>query len=61
MKTVAEQGCTVVATIHQPSELVFSRFDKVLLLAGGQTAYYGPIKGLKGFPLLPPPLYTTPL
>ncbi|CAE7484327.1 W [Symbiodinium natans] len=47
VKTVAEQGCTVVATIHQPSELVFSRFDKVLLLAGGQTAYYGPIKGLR--------------
>ena len=47
VKTVAEQGCTVVATIHQPSELVFSRFDKVLLLASGQTAYYGPIKGLR--------------
>ena len=37
----------MVATIHQPSEVVFGRFDKVLLLAAGQTAYYGPIAGLR--------------
>ena len=47
VKTITEEGCTVVATIHQPSEIVFARFDKVLLLASGQTAYYGPIAGLR--------------
>ncbi|CAE7231514.1 W [Symbiodinium pilosum] len=59
VKTVAETGCTCIATIHQPSEIVFGRFDKVLLLASGKTAYYGPIKGLRdslgnlGFPCPP--------
>ncbi|CAE7893568.1 W [Symbiodinium microadriaticum] len=45
---VTEQGCTVVATIHQPSEAVFTRFDKVLLLETGRVAYYGVISGLRG-------------
>mmetsp|Transcript_25943 Transcript_25943/g.72380 ORF Transcript_25943/g.72380 Transcript_25943/m.72380 type:complete len:628 (+) Transcript_25943:127-2010(+) len=43
----AEQGCTVVATIHQPSEAVFARFTKVLLLAGGRIEYYGLVEGLR--------------
>ncbi|CAJ1455733.1 unnamed protein product [Effrenium voratum] len=56
VKMIAEQGCTVVATIHQPSEAVFLRFDKVLLLETGRVAYYGPVKELRsslqglGFP-----------
>ena len=36
VKHITEQGCTVVATIHQPSEAVFMRFDKVLLLETGR-------------------------
>ncbi|CAJ1447718.1 unnamed protein product, partial [Effrenium voratum] len=58
VKMIAEQGCTVVATIHQPSEAVFLRFDKakirwpmaetgVLLLETGRVAYYGPVKELR--------------
>ena len=31
----------IVCTIHQPSSTVFNSFDKVLLLARGQTAYLG--------------------
>ncbi|CAE7280654.1 W [Symbiodinium sp. CCMP2592] len=48
VKQITEQGCTVVATIHQPSEAVFTRFDKVLLLETGRVAYYGAISGLRG-------------
>ncbi|CAJ1354662.1 unnamed protein product [Effrenium voratum] len=48
VKQIAEQGCTVIATIHQPSENVFARFDKVLLLETGVTAYYGPVGNLRG-------------
>jgi len=44
---VAKQGCTVIATIHQPSEDVFHKFTKVLLLESGATAYFGPIAGLR--------------
>jgi len=56
VREVAKQGCTVVATIHQPSEAVFERFKKVLLLESGRIAYYGPVAGLRhlvqsiGFP-----------
>jgi len=56
LKQVASQGCTVIATIHQPSEAVFARFDKVLLLVSGQVAFYGLVEGLReslqslGFP-----------
>ena len=41
VKQITEQGCTVVATIHQPSEAVFMRFDKVLLLETGRATWLG--------------------
>ncbi|CAK9001110.1 unnamed protein product [Durusdinium trenchii] len=47
VKQIGQQGCTVVATIHQPSEAVFTRFDKVLLLETGKIAYYGPVASLR--------------
>jgi len=48
VKQITEQGCTVIATIHQPSEAVFGRFDKVLLLETGRVAYYGEVASLRG-------------
>eukprot|EP00931_Biecheleriopsis_adriatica_P049263 TRINITY_DN28495_c0_g1_i1.p1 TRINITY_DN28495_c0_g1~~TRINITY_DN28495_c0_g1_i1.p1 ORF type:complete len:657 (+),score=116.01 TRINITY_DN28495_c0_g1_i1:71-1972(+) len=47
VKQIAQRGCTVIATIHQPSEAVFQRFDKVLLLLAGKIAYSGPVAGLR--------------
>ena len=41
VKQITEQGCTVVATTHQPSEAVFTRFDKVLLLETGRATWLG--------------------
>lgn len=53
----------VISSIHQPSTSTFAMFDKLLLLAHGNTAYSGPIKDVQsffdacGFPI---PLYMNP-
>ncbi len=39
---LAREGTTVISTIHSPSAQAFSLFDRVLLLVGGRTAYFGP-------------------
>eukprot|EP00429_Kryptoperidinium_foliaceum_P020445 CAMPEP_0176039304 /NCGR_PEP_ID=MMETSP0120_2-20121206/19483_1 /TAXON_ID=160619 /ORGANISM="Kryptoperidinium foliaceum, Strain CCMP 1326" /LENGTH=544 /DNA_ID=CAMNT_0017372699 /DNA_START=117 /DNA_END=1751 /DNA_ORIENTATION=- len=36
-----ESGMLVLCTIHQPSHCTFELFDDLLLLAGGQVAYWG--------------------
>ena len=35
------QGCTFVVTIHQPSPVVYSAFNKLVLLNEGSLAYFG--------------------
>ncbi|KAL9618926.1 MAG: hypothetical protein Q9160_006390 [Pyrenula sp. 1 TL-2023] len=43
IKTIASKHrLIVVASIHQPSTNTFHLFDKLLLLSGGRTCYYGP-------------------
>ncbi|GJQ08303.1 hypothetical protein GpartN1_g94.t1 [Galdieria partita] len=44
LKELANEGRTVITTIHQPNSMMFAEFDKLLLLASGQTVYYGPAK-----------------
>jgi len=39
----------VICVIHQPSEAIFCKFDKVLLLSCGRTAYNGSANGMKSF------------
>lgn len=42
LRKLANNGQAVLATIHQPSALIFEQFDELLLLAkGGQTSYFG--------------------
>ncbi|KAJ2099259.1 ATP-binding cassette transporter snq2 [Coemansia sp. S100] len=42
MRKLAEDGQTVLCTIHQPSALLFEQFDRLLLLVrGGHTVYFG--------------------
>eukprot|EP01006_Ploeotia_vitrea_P014488 TRINITY_DN39265_c0_g1_i1.p1 TRINITY_DN39265_c0_g1~~TRINITY_DN39265_c0_g1_i1.p1 ORF type:complete len:677 (-),score=33.09 TRINITY_DN39265_c0_g1_i1:156-1883(-) len=41
LRHLAENGRTVIATIHQPSSEIFAMFDQVLVLARGQVVYFG--------------------
>lgn len=42
IEKLARSGQAVLCTIHQPSAMLFSRFDRLLLLqAGGKTVYFG--------------------
>ncbi len=42
LRKLADNGQAVLATIHQPSAVLFEQFDNLLLLAkGGKTVYFG--------------------
>ncbi|KAK1978333.1 ABC-2 type transporter-domain-containing protein [Colletotrichum cereale] len=44
IEKLARSGQAVLCTIHQPSAMLFSRFDRLLLLqSGGRTVYFGDI------------------
>eukprot|EP00040_Diaphanoeca_grandis_P014174 m.71733 g.71733 ORF g.71733 m.71733 type:complete len:1293 (-) comp24386_c0_seq1:191-4069(-) len=43
VKDIADMGRTVILTIHQPSPIVFSKIDDLLVLAKGRTAYFGSV------------------
>lgn len=44
MEKLTRNGQAILCTIHQPSAILFQRFDRLLLLAkGGQTVYFGEI------------------
>ncbi|KAJ3307835.1 hypothetical protein HDU76_004330, partial [Blyttiomyces sp. JEL0837] len=42
LKNLAAQGHALLVTIHQPSAMLFTKFDRLLLLGrGGKTIYFG--------------------
>ena len=42
MEKLVNNGQAILCTIHQPSAMLFQRFDRLLLLAkGGRTVYFG--------------------
>jgi ATP-binding cassette subfamily G (WHITE) protein 2 (PDR) len=44
MEKLTRHGQAILCTIHQPSAMLFQRFDRLLLLAkGGKTVYFGEI------------------
>lgn len=50
LKRVARRnGLIVFASIHQPSTSAFNLFDKLLLLSGGKTHYFGPLRDVGAY------------
>ena len=49
MRRLAEQGKTIICTIHQPSSEVFEKFDRLLLMAEGRVAYLGDLNQCQNF------------
>ncbi|GAA6009123.1 uncharacterized protein JCM10292_005328 [Rhodotorula paludigena] len=44
LETLKEHGQAILCTIHQPSAMLFARFDRLLFLArGGKTIYFGEV------------------
>ena len=43
LRKLADQGQTILCTIHQPSATLFQMFDKLLLLKKGRSIYFGDV------------------
>lgn len=41
MARLCKAGRTIICTIHQPSSIIYRKFDKVMFLADGRLAYFG--------------------
>lgn len=49
LRDLADEGKTVIAVIHQPSQHVFSKFDDLLLVAEGKLMYYGELDHVRDY------------
>jgi len=49
LRGLADQGKTVIAVIHQPSQHVFSKFDDLLLVSEGRQMYFGPQSEVRAY------------
>jgi len=49
LKNLNDTGCSVVATLHQPSSEIFYLFDDVIILHEGEFVYSGPVANLKSY------------
>ncbi len=42
LKKLSDDGRVIIATIHQPSTLMFQEMDKLMLMGKGRTLFFGP-------------------
>ncbi|CAF0721906.1 unnamed protein product [Adineta steineri] len=49
MRKLADQGKTIICTIHQPSSEIFFLFDRLYLLAEGRVGYFGSLEKAPAF------------
>lgn len=43
----AQKGMAIIATIHQPSNQILQKFDRIIMLSEGYTIYNGAPKDIK--------------
>eukprot|EP01084_Bolivina_argentea_P205767 351454_1 len=46
---IAQAGCNIVMTIHQPRQEVFSKINRVMVLKNGKQVFYGARKDCENF------------
>ena len=49
LRKLADQGKTVIAVVHQPSQHTFQLFDDLLLLSEGKLMYFGEISNVRNY------------
>jgi ATP-binding cassette subfamily G (WHITE) protein 2 len=49
LRALSDTGRIVVAVLHQPRSAIYVQFDKLLLLAGGRTVYFGAASQARGY------------
>lgn len=49
LRAIADQGRTVMTTIHQPRSEIFELFHDVMFLSSGAIVYHGPAKGMRDY------------
>jgi len=49
LKGIAQAGCTVAATIHQPRSATFAMFDCLLLMKAGHVVYSGALSAVPAY------------
>jgi len=49
LTTLAEDGCTLIATVHSPSAPAFACFHDLMLLAKGKVAYTGEVQQAQAY------------
>lgn len=50
LRELAEEGTTIITSIHQPSKELFVNFDSMVLLArGGYVVYNGPVSSVRNY------------
>lgn len=49
LRKLADDGKTVIAVIHQPSQQAFAQFDDLLLVSEGRQMYFGPVSKVRSY------------